>query len=261
MRSHSTADWMGWLQANSLLIPTAPRPASSCGTCLGAVGVKGPISLDGEQSYWDACFQCQSYSGYLDDFIPITYSVKSGLESLLHRYKDFGPEFSWVALPLGGLLWTFARKHLACITRQAQGIDVAVYVPSNDAQRTFNQLDGMIDSVEGSPLRELLPWRTDVLTRNFSVSRPERAEVKPDAYVVDADAVTGKSVLVLDDTWTSGSSLVSCAAALKGAGATYVVGLTIGRQLNESAHYGSTDQILIEARGRRWTDDDCVLCV
>ena len=98
------------------------------------------------------------------------------------------------------------------------------------------------------------------MERDYAETRPARAQVKPQAYGVDAAAVRGRSVLLLDDTWTSGSSLVSAAAALKDAGASYVVGLTLGRQLNTAGHYGSTDEILQDVQERRWTSDECVLC-
>jgi predicted amidophosphoribosyltransferase len=249
------ADWMDWLEANSVLVPTAPRPDDSCETCQGAVGARD----DGQ--FYDSCYQCGGYNGELDTFVPITYSVASGLESVLHRFKDFGDQYSWMANPLGSLLTTFLSRHRECIEADAGGIDVAAYVPSNNRNRAFNQLDRIVDAVKGSPVRGWFPWDNEVITRDFSETRPGRAEVKPDAYAVDADAVRGRSVLLLDDTWTSGSSLVSSAAALKRAGASYVLGLTIGRQLNESGHYGSTDEILADVRGgRRWTDDDCVLC-
>lgn len=251
---HRVADWMDWMESNSVLVPTAPRPLDSCETCQGAVGARD----DGQ--FWSGCFQCARYDGYLDTFVPITYSVASGLESVLHRFKDFGDEYSWMGAPLGCLLTRFLRKHRVCIEDDADGIDVAAYVPSNNQARTFSQLDRMIDTVKGSPVRDWFPWRTDVIERDFSERRPGRAQLKPDAYAVDAAAVRGKAVLLLDDTWTSGSSLVSSAAALKHAGASYVVGLTIGRQLNEGGHYGSTDEILADVRGREWTDDDCVLC-
>lgn len=253
-RRHHVSDWMDWMEANSVLVPTAPRPVDSCDICQGAVGARD----DGQ--FWNSCYQCSGYDGYLDTFVPITYSVASGLESVLHRFKDFGDQYAWMANPLGCLLTAFLSKHRDCIDDHARGIDVAAYVPANNQSRTFNQLDRMIDAVHGSPVRDWFPWDTAVIERDFSEARPGRAQVKPEAYAVDAAAVRGRSVLLLDDTWTSGSSLVSSAAALKRAGASFVVGLTIGRQLNESGHYGSTDEILADVRGRGWTDDDCVLC-
>ncbi|MFI6098404.1 ComF family protein [Lentzea sp. NPDC051213] len=57
-------------------------------------------------------------------------------------------------------------------------------------------------------------------------------KMRPAQYEVAAD-VEERSILLVDDTWTSGASLQSAAVALKRAGATRVVGLVIGRHLDE----------------------------
>lgn len=44
--------------------------------------------------------------------------------------------------------------------------------------------------------------------------------------------VAGKRVLLVDDTWTTGTSLQSVAAALKAAGAASVTGLCVARWLS-----------------------------
>lgn len=252
-QQHSVADWMSWLEKEGVLVPAAPRPPDGCRTCGGAVGQRS----DG--GFWPTCFQCSGYGTVLDAFAPITYSTAAGLESMLHRFKDWSG-CDWMRLPLGSLLYTFLSKHRACVDAQIFDVDIATFVPSNDRSRTFSPLDLVLDAIDKSPVRAWFQWDSSIIGRDFSVARPGRAEVRPDAYVVDAGAVRGKAVLLLDDTWTSGSSMVSSAAALKKAGASAVVGLTLGRQLNTGGHYGSTDKILANVNGRRWTDDDCVFC-
>lgn len=72
--------------------------------------------------------------------------------------------------------------------------------------------------------------------------------------------VEGSSVLLLDDTWTSGSSAASSATALKDAGASHVTVLTLGRQLNLETNYGSTAEIYDGRHGEDWDLSDCVIC-
>jgi ComF family protein len=43
------------------------------------------------------------------------------------------------------------------------------------------------------------------------------------------ELVGGNTVLVVDDLWTTGATLISCAEALMSAGATSVLGLTVAR--------------------------------
>lgn len=79
------------------------------------------------------------------------------------------------------------------------------------------------------------------------------------AYDLVPGSVWRKRVLLFDDTWTSGASIVSCAKNLKEGGAVSVYALTLGRQLNASSDYGNSQEIIAEAvqrdRGRF-----CVLC-
>ena len=49
----------------------------------------------------------------------------------------------------------------------------------------------------------------DCLARDTSTGRPQRGEPKSSAYTVEPSSVEGASVLLLDDTWTSGASAAS----------------------------------------------------
>lgn len=247
----SVSGWMTWLSDEKVLLPAAPRPAESCRYCQGAVLPRD----DGE--YWPQCVNCLRYGGVIDHFVPISYSIDSGLESMLHRFKDW-EDSRWLQAPLGSMLYTFLEAHRDCIEDTVGLIDVAAIVPSDNRKRVFNHLHKVLTTVKGEPLLKWFRWKEDLVQRDFSVPRPPRGHLSPDAYLVD-DFARGRTVLVFDDTWTSGSSIASCAAALKKAGATRVVALTLGRQLKES--FGSSDRIIKSVQERTWTADDCVLCV
>lgn len=252
-RKSTVADWMRWLDREGVLAPTSPRPEAACEMCGGAVG-----SL-GDDDYWPTCAQCRHYSDCLDVFVPISYSTSRGLESALHRFKDFD-SYGWLRLPLGALLYTFLDWHRGCIQDSVSGVDIATFVPSDNRQREFNHLQRLLDAVPDNPVKDWFSWRQGIIARDFTLLRPRRGEEKPEAYLVDADAVAGRSVLLLDDTWTSGASMISSAAALKEAGARAVSGLTLGRQLNVDLRFGSTDMILASIGERPWLESDCVLC-
>lgn len=85
------------------------------------------------------------------------------------------------------------------------------------------------------------PFRTDVMTKNAATPRMvdlnfrQRAlsaeeQLRPALEVVDADAVTGRRVLVFDDVFTGGLTLREVAYKLKAEGATEVSGLVLARQ-------------------------------
>lgn len=247
--------WMDWMRdQGDILIPVAPRQRLSCASCFGAV----KYADDGET--WPTCWDCSHrYDGAVDTFVPITYSLDAGLESMLHPYKDRG--VTWLRRPLASLLSAFVRSHADCIDDDAGGIDVATIVPSDNQTRAFNHLSQLIvGAIADDPVNHRFDWDLDVVTRDRTTRRPGRGEFKPEAYTVEPDAVDGKAVLLLDDTWTSGSSAASTAGALKEAGAAHVTVLTLGRQLNLATGFGSTTAIYEDRRAEPWVRHDCVLC-
>lgn len=68
------------------------------------------------------------------------------------------------------------------------------------------------------------------------------------------------TVWLLDDLWTSGSSMSSAAAALKDGGADTLVGIVLGRQMNRDNNWNNNRVIAAAAAGRSWTGITCSLC-
>ncbi len=63
------------------------------------------------------------------------------------------------------------------------------------------------------------------------LARRERQENVRDAFMAARTRIRGRSILLVDDVATTGSTLSSCAAALYGAGARDVFALTVARAL------------------------------
>ena len=249
--------WLDWMhEQGDILVPVAPHHVLSCAHCFGACRYRD------DSDTWSLCWKCDRvYGAAVDTFVPITYSLDFGLESMLHQYKDSGAAGQWLRRPLAALLTTFVREHADCIDHDARGIDLATAVPSDDPQRSFNHLQRLIDdTVAGNPVLNRFDWDLEAIARDPAVARPPRGNLSPYAYVVDRRAVAGATVLLLDDTWTSGSSAASAAAALKEGGALHVTVLTLGRQLNSGNHFGSSEALIDDRAGAEWTLGDCVLC-
>ncbi len=245
----TVTDWMQWLLGQDVLREAAPRPAISCSLCGGAVGTM----YNGTP--FARCPQCRNYGNEVTALIPITYSLDEGLESMLHRYKDFGVQ--WLEGPLRSLLWYFTTRHGDCVKKAYGPFDLALAVPSDNLERGFDHLERIAAPVGGG--EPPFQWRFDIISRNRAVSRPKRGELKPDAYIVTSNSVQGKSVILLDDTWTSGASIASAAAALRHAGAQSVTALTLGRQLNSSWTFLNNQELVGEVRARGW-GMNCVIC-
>lgn len=104
-------------------------------------------------------------------------------------------------------------------------------------ERGFNQSAFLARSM-GRGLH--LPVRFDVLDRKCwtepqtRLSREERLQNVKDAFVVlKPGAVAERSVLLIDDVYTTGTTLSECARTLKEAGAAEVHAVTVTRALTD----------------------------
>ncbi len=82
-----------------------------------------------------------------------------------------------------------------------------------------------------------LPYQPHALRRirdtrsQVGLTGGERRENLKNAFLADKHAVQEKTILLVDDVFTTGSTLNTCARALKSAGASQVYGITLGRPL------------------------------
>lgn len=144
------------------------------------------------------------------------------------KYRD-RPQ---LAVPLGRLLAAFARQQAPALNGLRFDALLAVPMhPVRQRQRGYNQ-SARLAQVAG---RELgLPISTSALVRIRS-TRPQvglsaearRTNLHGAFAVQQPEAVTGKTLLLIDDVVTSGSSLYECSVTLKAAGAAAVYALTL----------------------------------
>ena len=78
-------------------------------------------------------------------------------------------------------------------------------------------------------------WKARETRSQVGLSISQRRENVHNAYRADPKAVTRKSILIMDDVATTGSTISACTEALLGAGAKEVYVLTIARALS---HHG-----------------------
>jgi predicted amidophosphoribosyltransferase len=132
------------------------------------------------------------------------------------------------------VLWRFVALHERCVAAatnsSSERFDLVTTVPSGDRVRDEGHpLRWIVGEVVG-PTRDrhhrlLRRSELDVAPRDFSAHKYEA--VRP---------LDGESVLLIDDTWTTGANAQSAAAALKSAGAGPVGAVVIGRHLNREWH-------------------------
>lgn len=207
------------------------------------------------------CYPCAVQPDNLNAVVPITYSENLGqVHTALRNYKD-GRSHGvrrQAAIRLAAILWRFLREHEGCVSDAAgvAGFDLATIVPSSNPQRDehspFRELTGWIEPTKGRLERLLEPTGAAKKDRDFG------AELfKP------CRNLSRENVLLLDDTWTTGSSARSAAHALRVAGASSVALVVIGRHINPQyepvADSGTSCGDLLKALPEDFRWDTCAV--
>jgi competence protein ComFC len=117
-------------------------------------------------------------------------------------------------------------------------VEVMIPVPLGKKrlkERGYNQV-GLVARPLAYPLG--LRYEPDALRKTrdtrsqVGLSVSQRSENVQDAYQADAQVVRNKSILIMDDVATTGSTISACTSALLSAGAQEVYVLTIARALS-----------------------------
>jgi hypothetical protein len=158
------------------------------------------------------------------------YSVRDGFEGMIARVKNEPSKYGWLKYPLGSLLYSYMQRHLGCIENAYGGsFDLKVTVPSSKRRPSAgNHLDELIGCIRGMSSE----WEGEILRKVGGGEAASRRNKIVEDMFLSSPSVSGKRVLILDDTFTSGGTVASAAYALKSAGATAVVACTFGRQLD-----------------------------
>lgn len=209
------------LYENVMLGPR--RGPDVCGTCFNFT------------AGFERCYACAYGRTVLDAVAPISYSI--GHEQLHHALASYKRLEGDVAKRLGAILaailWRFVAQHETCLAKRAgvDHFDLVTTVPSGHATRDeHHPLRWIVGELVG-PTRE----------RHQRLLSRTHAEVPPRAFSHDKFEATQRlnghdAILLIDDTWTTGASAQSAAAALKAAGAGPVGAVVIGRHLNREWH-------------------------
>ncbi|MGH3186295.1 MAG: hypothetical protein ACRDPY_22255 [Streptosporangiaceae bacterium] len=205
------------------LYPLAPPAGpATCVVCRGPAGTG-----------YARCYQCALHRRcaaadpgrdlLADAVVPICYAVKgTDYAAALWRYKSSPVPSASAQTVLLALLLAFLNDHGGCVWRRAgmSSPDLLAVVPTGSGRPGPHPLLRLISPYLRLPLISL-------------AIRPgeQGRDLRVDRFVVGRPAA-GASVLLLDDTWVSGGSAQSAAAALKLAGARRVATVLLGRHIN-----------------------------
>jgi ComF family protein len=164
-------------------------------------------------------------------------SYEGGLRELIHLLKYGGVR---PAAKVLGRMLADAISHLDAVLDEEHLLIVPVPLhPGKLRQRGFNQSELIAQSalkVMQSPHRfqlapKVLERRRETQSQ-IGLSRHQRRENMRGAFAVSrADKVKDKSILVVDDVFTTGTTVSECARVLRRAGASKVYVATVARTL------------------------------
>lgn len=153
------------------------------------------------------------------------------LKTALHRFKF--QKRKKLSKPLGLLL----VKYLAQSGIDMNEIDQIVPVPLHPNRlrhRGYNQVEllaGVIRRYYEKPVVAALVREKNTLPQ-FDLPRERRFENIRDAFrLTDAASVKDKKVLLLDDIYTTGSTIAECVKCLQAAGVAKIEILTLSRAI------------------------------
>ncbi|MYZ06572.1 hypothetical protein GT028_04180 [Streptomyces sp. SID2999] len=208
--------------ANFLVHPLLPGPGV-CQVCRGPAKAGCPT-----------CWPCSEAgrilgTGVADAVAPVSLALKG---------EQYANE-----------LWRFVAMHEECIAAHCAvpGFDTVTTVPSTSGRHDhpLRTLVADMVGVTRDRYRELLT-PTPAAAALGRVASPAR---------YTSSAIWGENILLIDDTWTTGSHAQSASAALKAAGAGSVAVVVLGRHLNSD--YGDTATHVQQARLRRFSWGAC----
>ncbi|HEY7189705.1 MAG TPA: ComF family protein [Vicinamibacterales bacterium] len=202
-------------------IPTLRPPL--CRTCGGMLPSWRAISLHAER-----CPACRRRPGFVDSGRAVG-AYEGALREIVHTFKYEGRRTIGARL---GTLLRIAGQDLVCDARCA--IPVPLH-PWRRVQRGFNQAADLAQALDLPVVHAL--WRSrstspqtglTASARRRNVRRAFKVSPLLRRHMLDA-YVTGQTVILVDDVWTTGATLNECARVLKEAGAKEVRALTVAR--------------------------------
>lgn len=155
---------------------------------------------------------------------------------------------------LAWLVEHFLIRHERCIARAAEvsGFDFVVPVPSSTQGRGPHALVEVlkrVDSVQHRLRDALYPVGSDAVPHRLELGR----------FAVSWSDVAFSNILLVDDTWTSGSNAFAATETLVNAGAAAVSVLVIGRHFKPT-YSDVTERYFDHVKSVPFSFDVCVHC-
>jgi ComF family protein len=183
-----------------------------CASCLCQVVAKHYAPLDIKNiKFLDRCIVLGHY--------------RAGMKQIIHAIKYY-KKLHYIA----SLVWLLNRE---VSLERLQGIDIVVPVPLHKdrlKERGFNQTEKIFKpwAVQQGVEWQNILRRTKATLRQHNLTIAQRKQNIKDAFCMTKQYdIQGKTILLVDDIFTTGATMNECAKVLKSAGANKVIGLAL----------------------------------
>lgn len=191
--------------------PKPDNPHSTCFSCGMEWGSRDPVR---------GIFPLV-YGGYNDQSRRLFYGYKS--ELIVSGASNASLIRTELELNIAMLLVVGLEIHRGCIEERSAELTSIAAVPSSNGRDSLDRIVTAVAQTVDLPLLRI----------SYSGPKGGRRAFKPEWYAAERPTV-GEHVLVVDDTWVSGSRPRSVAAAVTTAGAELVSVLTGARWLKDT---------------------------
>ncbi|KWW20851.1 hypothetical protein AS888_14540 [Peribacillus simplex] len=179
--------------------------------------------LAGHYSSGGTCFDCsrwerdKEWSGYLSKNISL-FHYNEHLKEIIAKYKYRGDyALAAIFVPyLREVLQDMEHDLVTCIPLSAERL----------RERGFNQAQALADVIGIRTVEVLTRIDTEKQSKK---SRHERITLPQVFQVINEELLRDRSILVIDDIYTTGTTLRQAAKALKNAGSKAVSSITLSR--------------------------------
>lgn len=209
------------------------------------------------------CYQCSEARARLPHTADVVAFVSlapktTQMATELYTYKRLGIQET-IRRPrqigLAAVLWKWLSLHEACMASHvgATQFELITTVPSTSGRADTHPLADLVTNIVTDSAARYAP----LLALGASVAAPREFAADRFRVRTSGTSVRARTVLIIDDTWTTGSHAQSAAAAIKTAGARGVGVLAIGRWVNPD--WKNTSAWLHQHRGAGWDWNRCCL--
>lgn len=201
--------------------PTSPRTHLLCEKCLETLA---------SQPVPPAMALAQISASHQLDAIYAGWPFDEWLQAVIHAYKyRYRPSLSQA---LGAMLALRLQNELTQEIPQALLVPVPLH-RRRGRERGFNQSELLAQALAVAWKMEILPRalkRTRFTQQQATLTAIERQKNVAGAFAVnDTSHLQNRTILLVDDVFTTGATMNACAATLKAAGVTRVVGIVLAK--------------------------------